>query len=214
MIRFRDRLWSAFRQRPYTQGVTGTAFIDALALLWDADDEAASLSIRSSWILDPTCMADSLQRKGVERSLEKYPAETWEQFRTRLWTAWQDYAAAGSATNLLQQLVYLGFPVGSITIHYRTFESRPPANWWSQFWLVVTASPTWATVGPPPQWGSIVWGSFIWGITGLTDSQIVMLRRAVLKWKPSKWVCRSIVFDIPGQTRSEVSIQDYASRKL
>lgn len=54
--------------------------------------------------------ADALPHSGGDRQLEQGPAETNQNFITRIQTAWDDWARAGTALELLVQLFWGGFP--------------------------------------------------------------------------------------------------------
>ncbi len=89
-------------------GPVGAAEAKANGTLVDAEVSLIKEAIKAR--MPTKGPADALPFIGGDRQLEAGPAETTDNFRVRLRTAWDDWARAGGALELLTQLYWIGFP--------------------------------------------------------------------------------------------------------
>lgn len=109
--------------------------------------------------------------------------------------------------------LYLDFPdAGMTTAHYWTFTAYYallPADWPSQFWIVVPAGGH--SYGPPTACGDAgaVCGTMRCGISGVTSEQVEGVHALIRRRKPSNWVCREISFEFASGEPSRIGIEVY-----
>lgn len=173
----------------YAEGFVGAT----LELVGDAAGEAFSSALVHSWLLDPNSPDDALPIIGREQRMPKYPLETNQAYRLRLWDAWTAYHFGGSKTAIELQLEQAGFP-GQVLY------SGPYAadNYYSQFWVYFPKG-THQITAAGPEWGSFDWGDGTrWGPIGMPYAHLKSLIDLINKWKNSQWICQAMVFEIDG----------------
>lgn len=178
---------------PWLRREHGSAFLQSFAQELDllADEHLAAAKAPWPWEA-PT---DALAYIGSERQLERYTGETDEDFRVRLWDAWETWFLSGTEDGLLNQLYLATNYLGLTNISIRTnadWNPTPPdgnTGWWSRFWVVI---------GEPHPWTVHLWGQGSWGDGrdwggSVTPDVINLLRRVIKKWKPSHAYCEAIL---------------------
>lgn len=191
-------------------------------LIFDEAAEAWSLCVRMALLADPESPDDILPVIARERRLDRYYLETPAQHRARLLDAWGIYPFGGTEYVIETQLRAAGFgPTALIGtwgaaghtwgesghtwadlgafVQYRPAASGPrgePAPYRTQFW-VVFASGFHPVANDMIPWGSFEWGDHedgVWSYFGYTDDFVRTVLGLILKWKPSTYVLRGLVF--------------------
>lgn len=187
-----------------SEGWTGVLY----GLTSDLLSEGMSLAAKTGWILDPQSPDDTLPLFASERRLPRYPLETAPQHRARLHDAWQAYSAIGEAT-IVRQLELAGYP--GAQIEFRSWFPGPlgePAPYWSQFWVFFPIG-THPITAPGPNWGDFDWGDgTLFGPEGLTQEFVATISGIIKKWKPSRWICRGVVFELSEALWGEFDFDD------
>jgi hypothetical protein len=175
----------------------GEAFVGVLhGVMSDLIAQGATEAIKSAWLTNPEQPDDALTLIGAERKLPGYPGETPTIYRSRLSRAWDDYQVAGDEDSIIGQLAAAGFPGAQIYDPWSA--SFLPAPYWSHF-IVRFPIGSHPVTGPGQAWGSFTWGDgTLYGPTGITPQQIALIRAIIAKWKPARWICRRIDFQISG----------------
>ncbi len=173
-----------------------------LGFMADAAGEGMSLAVKIAWLKEPTSPDDVLVLVGAERALPRYPIETAAQYRARLWDAWNAYKFGGDEESIIGQFALAGFAgvqifdASEIVIEPLLDMNSNP--WWSQF-IVYFPEGTHPITAEGPPWGSFNWGDGTrLGPVGLTIDVAIAIRGIIEKWKPVRWICRKIIFQIEG----------------
>ena len=176
----------------------GQRLMGTLALLLgDTIAEGLRQSVRASWVGDDDTgpAEDALGAAGAELSLPRYPNEAWGEYEARLRRAWEDWQMAGDETSIVGQLEAAGFP-GAVIYHASAWPLTGLADWWSQFWVFFPAG-THTVTSPGRQYGSFTWGDgTILGPVGITPNQLLTIRSIIKKFKPARWICSGVIFEI------------------
>lgn len=162
----------------------------------DALANAMSAAAKMPWLKEPTSPNDVLPLVGAERRLPRYPIDTDETYRNRLWLAWDTYEFGGDENTIIGELANTGIVGAQVFDPWNaTFD---PVGYWSHF-IVFFPIGSHPVTAAGPAWGSWNWGDgTIWGPVGLTVELAATIRGIIAKWKPVRWICRKIVFQISG----------------
>ena len=135
---------------------------------------------------------DALRPLGNETSMPQYATETWIQYRDRLATDWDTWAYAGTEASIIDQLALAGAPGAQI---FRFSDSGS----WSEF-VVFYPEGSHPVTGYDSYYGdgSLYGDGSSYGPAGLTREQLSTYRDLILHWKPARWKCPFIVFEISG----------------
>lgn len=165
----------------------------------DLHSDSIGLTHRMGWLLDEESPDDALPLFASERGLPRYINETAAAHRARLHGAWNTYQRAGSDEVLVEQIEAAGY-VGARVYTAADWPTRDAVGHWSQFWVFFpTGSHPVTGEGPAIGTFTVGDGTTI-GPVGITASEIKELRAIVRRWKPSRWVCRQLIFQIDGWT--------------
>lgn len=173
------------------RGYYGRRFIGALGLMLDSVAELYNFAVRSSWVGDPSGIGpayDALGPAGSEQSLPRYPNETWDSYHARLQGGWETWEFAGVEATIIEQLALYGVTAHIVHNEEWNWDNNP--DWWSRFWVVITDHP-WTLPGTLGD-GSVLDGTATLG-SSATVEEVREVRSIVNKWKPSRWVCSSII---------------------
>lgn len=174
-------------------GELSGGFMGVFALVGDSAAEAFSQALMMPWLLEPTSPPDATPLIGKEQRMPRYPNESLENYRIRLWDAWSAYAFGGSKTAIELQLAQAGFP-GKVLYGGPDKEN----DYYSQFWVWFPQG-THTVTDVAPKWGAFQWGDGTkYGPVGITTEQLAALKDLITKWKHSQWICRSMIFEISG----------------
>ncbi len=178
------------------------------AFYLDALTEGNNQAIKAPWLGNPSGVPpDALGPIGEQRLLERYPAESDEEYTARLTNVWEIWQLAGGPEVILEQLAAAGYP-GAAIFTPLEWPSVPPTPYWSQFWVyfpegthpVTSAGEPWGTAF---QYGD----GATWGLQGITAEDLAAIRSIIRKFKPGRWVCRHIHFQISGWFYDEDGVQ-------
>lgn len=183
-------------------GAAGRSLLGVLTTIFDAIAQGFSHAFRAPLNREEGGPAyDGLQLLGRDTSLPRYPTESWDQHKSRVDRAWEDWPLAAGEPVLIAQLRAAGFP--NAEIRYYPSEPGPRGEeplYLSQFWVYLPKG-SHPVTGPAAPWGSFSWGGgTLWGPTGITAVQIFTLRSLIAKWKPGQWVCRGVLFQVNSAT--------------
>jgi hypothetical protein len=199
---------------PFLQGFVGQRLMYALTVQADAIYEACWQGVRARFpgLGTPT----ALKYIGADRNLDRYAADTDDEYAARLRAAFDTWRTAGSAASILNQLAaYFGNPPGPFFIRivtnsgvWYTWQNgtvtrhvSTPNNWnwdgvatrWWRFWVIVDCSSA-SPFAREGTWGDgQLWGDGgTWGSTAqLTD--VAALQSILRKWKPANTYCANII---------------------
>lgn len=157
-------------------------------LVWDMIASGATESTRSPWLsLGADQPADALPVIADERNLFRYLNETDAQWQARLSNAWDIWARGGSEVETLAQLTAAGY---TAVIRSPVDWFRPPVNWPSQFWVVLTDP---APFGAAVQVGDgELAGQHLCGVSGPKE-HVAQIRNIVQTFRAGHVVCRQII---------------------
>lgn len=175
----------------------GERFVGVVhGVMSDLIAQGATEAIKSAWLTNEEQPDDALTLIGAERKLPGYPGETPAIYRGRLLRAWDDYQVAGDEDSIIGQLAAAGFPGAEIYDPWNA--TFTPAPYWSHF-IVRFPIGSHPVTSAGQEWGSFSWGDgTLYGPTGITPQQIALIRAIIAKWKPVRWICRRIDFQISG----------------
>jgi hypothetical protein len=174
------RLWSLDLCPPWLHGTWGKKLIEGIGVMFDEAYNNAFEAGAAGSVDAPTFPVDALALVGSERSIERYPAETNDQYRVRVKGAWESWAQAGTM-RLVAELEYLGFDAEIKENHTAGWDWDGDADNWSRIWIVITGH----------SWEPTVWGQSgrtwkqnnVWGCDATYDEAATLLR-LIRKWKP------------------------------
>ncbi len=174
----------------WLNGTWGSAYLQTYGQQFDELLASFQEACRCGFIL--TCPEDALRFIGVERGMEQYPSESIEDYRLRLWNAWQAWRFAGTDKGITDQIKY-AFGLTNVSIRDNgDWDPAPPddnTDWWSRFWVVIDQPHPWTF----HTWGEGTWGDGRrWGGT-IETSQVELMRRIIRKWKASHAFCEGIL---------------------
>lgn len=190
--------WHRFvyeRSIPVFQGLAGIRFLGTVAgLTFDTISQALLDAFRAPMLQDELGPAyDALRPLGEEMSMPQYADETWEQYRSRLRTAWDTWAKAGDETTIINQLALAGRPNAQI------FRFGFPESW-SRF-MVFYAAGDHPVTGQASTYGTGAYGDGTkYGVTGITNQQLSTYQGLIKHWKPARWACPYIIWELTGST--------------
>jgi hypothetical protein len=162
-------------------------------LLWDLIAQGSTDAARSPWLsLGLEQPTDALPVMADERGLFKYLNETDAQWQARLRDAWEIWDGAGGEVELLAQLTAAGY--GAEVHSPVDWPARPPLNWPSQFWVLLTTA---APFGAPALAGAAVAGEHLCGVSGPIE-HIAQIRNIVNTFRAGHVVCRQIIVRVSG----------------
>lgn len=171
--------WALDNCPPWLLGEWGTKLITVIGqTLDDAYTEAFEAGAAGS-VDAPTFPADALPLLGSERNIERYPAETDDEYKGRVKAAWDSWQQAGTM-RIVEELEYLGFEAEIKEVHTAGWDWDGDTDNWSRFWVVITGHP----------WSESVIGEvgrkFGEGVIGCdaTQAEAGTLIRLIRKWKP------------------------------
>lgn len=140
---------------------------------------------------------------GRQRNMERYPSETIPVYRSRLHSAWDywDFAGGETVLTMLQAAGYGATVVGGLSAGVIPHDWDPVVtDWYSEF-QVVLPMPT----GSRAMTDCICSDTLICGNetmcgTALTTSECIIIADIIRKFRPSKDLCRRVVFTDGGAT--------------
>lgn len=153
--------------------------------------------------------SDALPLLGAERNMPRYPVESHQEYRDRLWGAWDAWEFAGNETAIESQYEAAGYTGAEVYEPKRTHSGtgnthgdwqREPVGYWSQFWVFFPKGTH--GFGLPPTIGTaglIIGGGGVIGASG-TYAEVQLVRGIANKWRPAHVICRELVFEITGET--------------
>lgn len=172
-------------------------------------------SVMSKW-----CKEDVLPLVGKGRGLARYPGETADSYRARIHGAWDTWDYAGAAGSMINQIQAAGFgriPVSDGMWIYEAHVRPHSYTAWvmgyaSEFSILLpTADPLAPELACPKAGVGTKCGSVICG-TGLSREQVQFLSELVRKFRPSKDLCRAIVFKSGGVVSDRKIIPTWCPR--
>ncbi len=171
----------------------------------DLYEQSLAIAHRMGWMLDSESPDDVLPLLAQERGLPRYIHETAADHRERIHNAWDLYSRAGTEAVILEQIEAAGYP-GARIYTAANWPTRNPDGGWSQFWVYFPIGSHQIT-SPGPLVGSFTVGDGTYvGPIGITSAEIKELRAIIRKWKPSRWVCPEMIFQISGWAVGDGSI--------
>jgi hypothetical protein len=171
----------------------GVRFGATLGMLWDDLSQAVRDAVFSAYHYEDGGPAyDALRPLGNELSMPQYSEEDWLQYRSRLQTDWETWARAGDESTIIEQLALAGAPGAQI---FRFSENGS----WSEF-VVFYPAGTHPVTGTPEVGGFTVGDGTIVGPIGITVSQLSSLRGLITHWKPARWKCPWLIWELDGWT--------------
>lgn len=124
---YRDFLWALLPS--FMRGEWGQRLLmGGAAAQADSIHDSADLAIRSGWVLDEACGDDALEKVGASRRLPRYPGETQESYRARVWSAWRAYAIAGASLAIETQIEAFGLLAASKAAAFESWSVGAGAN--------------------------------------------------------------------------------------
>lgn len=180
--------WALDNSPPWLHGTWGFKLITYIGQTFDdAYTEAFEAGAAGS-VGAPTFPADALPLLGSERNIERYPAETDDEYAARVKGAWESWAQAGTM-RIVAELTYLGVTAVIKEVHTAGWDWDGDTDSWSRFWAIITDH-DWE----PIYWGSggAAWGEGVWGCDA-TQAEAGTLLRLIRKWKPGHVVPITVV---------------------
>lgn len=188
---FRRYVWDELSTN-VLRGHFGRRLAGVFSLFADTFMEAVTQSVRVHWVADNP-PPDAVALAGAELSIERYATDTDETYHARVLRAWEDWEFAGAESAIIAQLAVAGFP-GAQIVRWSGGGS------WSEF-LVFFPEGTHSVISEGPQIGSFTVGDgTVIGPEGITPAQLATIRRIVKAWRPARWVCAEIVWELSGWT--------------
>lgn len=181
--------------REYVEGVSSYAMRQPVAEKWhgilfgllgDLKLEDLSLTARFGLLRDSESPNDVLPKFGSERRLPKYPRESENEYRLRLWGAWEIWASAGSNTCVNGQLTAAKFP-GAV-VHFDPTRAGPHGEsppFKFQFWIRLPQGSHYVAQGQAP-----------------TAEDLQTLRLIAFKFSNARYVPRGAIFEFAGNANS------------
>lgn len=174
------------------RGFFGRRLVGSFSLGMDALMEAVTQAIRAPWVADNP-PPDVLRYVGKEVLIERYPTDTNATYKARIQNAWVDWDRAGTKPAIISQLELAGFP-GAQIFRWNT------GGVWSEF-VVFFPAGTHTVTSSGPLIGSFTVGDgTVIGPEGITPTELNTIRKIIRLWKPGRWVCKHIVWEISGWT--------------
>lgn len=183
----------------WLQGDFGSKYVTGvIGLFGDAIQNLANMGVKAPWLKTETSPDDALPLVGDGSNLPRYFTDTDTTYRTRLNDRWNTWELAGTKAQLENQAVLMGFPNAEIKEAIQDWPTRPPAPYWSQFWLLIPSGDHSFT--PAPDWDSgALYDGFTWSVSGTNAQEIInSLRQAMCLFKPGHTILREIIFETGG----------------
>lgn len=156
-----------------------SGYYGVIALAGDKAAEAMRLALLMPWLAEDESPDDVLALAGAQRRLPRYPNETAAQYRARL-LRWKElYDNAGTPARVNAEIVSAGL---NGTVFFDASAPGPGGviPWWSQFWIQTTT-------------------------TGESINTIIGIAK---KWKSSRWLFRSLIFNVAIVTHDPIAVGD------
>lgn len=180
------RKWAIDNAPPWLRGEWGGRIVEFVGFLFDTIEEESFEAGAAGSIESPTFPVDALALIGSERNIERYNAETDDQYAARVQGAWVAWPQAGTMNGLLSQLTAAGFDAEIKEM--RDWDWDGDAANWSRVWVVLHNT-GWVR----NKWGDgRKWGEGVWGVNASRD-EVHTLRRLIRKWKPAHVVVIVVV---------------------
>ena len=183
------------RSAPVFRAYWGVRYLATVAgLLWDSIAEANRDAFAAPLINGPGPAYDALRPLGEEQSMPQYADETHEQYQSRIDHPWDTWSAAGDEDTIIEQLELSGRPGAQI------FRWQYPDHW-SRF-VVFYPAGSHPVTGSNAEYGdgTIYGDGTNYGLAGITPQQLETYRGIIKHWKPARWVCPWIIWEISGAT--------------
>lgn len=158
------------------------------ALLGDFTAEGAREAVYARF---PSYAAeDALVHCGRNVTFPQYPTETTAAYRDRVRQAFPLHKQRGTRQGVLAALAAFGLP-GALLYEDHEWD-RPPANYWSQWWLVFPAG-THSYTGPLLCGAGHIAGTGLACGSGMSALEASALRQLVRQFKRASGICRDIL---------------------
>lgn len=183
------------RAAPIFRAYWGLRFMGTAAgLLFDTIGQSIRDALDAPLIKGPGPAYDALRPLGEEQSMPQYADETWSQYKARIEDPWETWEFAGDENTIIDQLALSGRPGAQI------FRWQYPEHW-SRF-VVFYPAGSHPVTGPGASYGDgTTYGDgTLYGVTGITGQQLSTYRGIIKHWKPARWVCPWIIWEISGST--------------
>lgn len=182
---FRRWAWDFLSSPRTLRGHFGRRMVGLFSLTSDVFAEGLSQTVTMPWV-HGNPPPDMLGPLGRDLNLPRYPTETNAQYQARLQRGWDDWELAGANSAIIGQLAAAGFPGAQI--------ARTGVFQFDVFYPSGSHS-----VGAAPKWGTFQWGDGTkFGPTNITAAEIETMRGIIRKWKPGRWVCRRLIWQLSG----------------
>ncbi len=210
----------------WAKGFFGQRLTGTIALHCDLIAEGVSQAIkaRSAKVSAP----DAYPYIGSNVNLERYPNDTDATYKSRLLHAFSIWQQAGTKQGLERAFDFFGYPYVRV-FEDKDWDRGPKPYWsqfWVFFpghaetggspygsgvaygggltygvginYLggLNDVLPSSATYGSGSTYGN---SGLLYGITGTTPEEVEGIRRLIRKWKPSRSICREIIFESTSQ---------------
>ncbi len=206
MTTIHEWAWNNLVPTAMKRGAGGRTVWVGLCFVGDVCADMLLRAAMSGMVTTPYCTEDVLALCGRERKLPRYPGELIDQYRARVYGAWDAWEFAGADAGIIGQMRAAGYAPAQLllqtssgaealygqSINYIIPETGLPEA--SSFILILTAAS-----GSPeatcPVCGdeticseSLVCGSM------LSSDQVGLLSSIVKKFKPAEMICKAIYF--------------------
>lgn len=182
---------------PTFQGPAGRRWVHVMGGLFDRAHQALQDTVLGRYTHGRFGPAyDAPRHLGNERSMPQYATETWAQFVARLDDAWPTWEEAGDESAITRQLDLAGFPGAEI---FRWTQDGS----WSEF-AVFFPQGTHPVTAQGREYGEpgLTYGEpgLVYGPLGINGQQVTTIKKLILHWKPARWKCRYVIWEISGAT--------------
>lgn len=176
------------------QNYFGSRMLTTLGLLWDTLSQTVTDAFAAPLHRAENGPAyDAVRLLGNETSMPQYPFETWEAYRSRLRTDWDTWSKAGDEDTITGQLALAGRPGAQI---FRFSDNGS----WSEF-VVFYPAGTHPVTGDRTYGSGLTYGgSSTYGVAGITAEELAGYKDLITHWKPARWKCPWIIWEISGAT--------------
>jgi P2-related tail formation protein len=170
----------------------GSAFFEAPSILMDFVIDLCREGFKARLI--DRCPPDALPSHASDRTMERWPSESEQDWRTRIGSAWDKWAKGGTNAGVLENVQGVGYP-NTIIREYWDWPDGDDSQW-ARFWIVIDQPHN--IQGPAPIGGFTLGDGTILGVSGITDDDVNRLRRIVRTWKAAHAHCEKIIAVVSG----------------
>jgi len=169
----------------------------ALAVVSEVIADTLLRAAMQGMLMSPLSGDSAAPMSGRQRNMERYPSETIPVYRARLHNAWDYWEFAGGETvlTMLQAAGYGATPIGSEFAEVVPNSADPViSGWYSEFQIILPMPEDSRAIMDCICSDTLMCSDDTMCGTALTTSECMLVANIIRKFRPSKDLCRKVIF--------------------